>query len=372
MSIVLYTGLPGAGKSYSVVQYVLIPAAQEGRVIVTNVPLSDDFASHFGAVVRPVPSVDDAEGWRELPPGAVICFDEAWRFFPSGVQANKIPEFIREAFSMHRHRVDSEGRSQQIVLVTQQSSQLSRFVRDLVEQRFNMVKLTAVGVRKRFRVDVYDGAEVVESSRVRQIFGSYSAEVWRWYRSHTAGENGAAVVDEKPVDRRGNLLLSGLVKFGIPFGIVAVLYGVYGMSQFFDGAYDPAIQREKEKVAKLAEGSSAVAGKAGGVNGAGHSVTQTVAQRPEVRESDRWRIAAVVQGEKDSRLLVLLEDGAGRVRYAPAGVCEFVSREWSCLVDGERITSYSGGQRSARTLVGAGVSSAAGDAGQKVKQVTGS
>jgi len=39
MSVVAYTGLPGSGKSYGVVENVIIPCLQEGRPIVTNLPL---------------------------------------------------------------------------------------------------------------------------------------------------------------------------------------------------------------------------------------------------------------------------------------------------------------------------------------------
>ena len=38
MSIVGYSGLPGSGKSYGVVENVVIPALEAGRHIITNIP----------------------------------------------------------------------------------------------------------------------------------------------------------------------------------------------------------------------------------------------------------------------------------------------------------------------------------------------
>ena len=55
MSIVAYVGRPGSGKSYGVVENVVIPALKDGRKIITNIPLrrgylSDDFPE--GEVVQ--------------------------------------------------------------------------------------------------------------------------------------------------------------------------------------------------------------------------------------------------------------------------------------------------------------------------------
>lgn len=330
MSVFLYSGLPGAGKSYGVVEQILIPAAKAGRVICTNIALVSEFASEFRCVVLPVPSED--AGWAEIPAGAVVVIDEAWRFFPAGVQSNKLPEQIREAFAMHRHKVDADGRCQQWILVTQQAAQLSRFVRDLVEQHFRITKLAAVGATRKFRVDVYEGVELEESKRIRQIYGAYSADVWRFYRSHTASESGRSGADEGAIDKRGSVLNSWLVKFGLPAALVMLVFGGFRLAEWF-GVSGDAGEAPAEPAATM-QPSGGVVGLKGVPAGA---------SPPAVRkESARWRIAAELARTDGSGQLVVLEDASGRHRKVPGKWCIRVEGELTCEVDGEVVTFYSG------------------------------
>ena len=48
MSITAYTGLPGSGKTYGVVQHVIVPALQAGRRVVTNIPMRADVVASRG------------------------------------------------------------------------------------------------------------------------------------------------------------------------------------------------------------------------------------------------------------------------------------------------------------------------------------
>lgn len=340
MSVFYYSGRPGAGKSYGAVEHLLIPAAKEGRAIVTNLALAPGFAEAFRAPVIPVP--EDVAGqaaafWATLPPGCLVVIDEAWRFFPAGIAANKLPEQVREALTMHRHRLDEEGRSQQWVLISQNPSQVSKFVRDLVEQHYRITKLSAVGAHTKFRVDVYEGVELDETKRIRQIFGSYSAEVWQWYRSHTLAVAGADQVDEQAIDKRGSIWRSGWVRFGFPAAALLLAFGVFQVFSFF-GSF----------MGGGAEAAPAAGAAPSGVHqpkaAPSSPIVQKVAERPEKPLSVSWRLAALVQSETDGRLFVLLEGQNGRTRMAPKGVCEEVHRDWVCVVEGERVTSYSGGQ----------------------------
>ena len=52
MSISAYTGLPGHGKSYGVVDNVIRPALEKKREIFTNIPMnSDECLERFGMTV---------------------------------------------------------------------------------------------------------------------------------------------------------------------------------------------------------------------------------------------------------------------------------------------------------------------------------
>ena len=216
MSVVAYTGLPGSGKSYSVVEHQIVPALQAGRKVVTNLPMRLEEV--------------DARGWRgelvELPldvviaephkileyttPGCLLIIDEAWKIFPQGMQANKVaPEYGR-LLAEHRHMVDAGGNSVQIVLVVQDLANIAAFARRLVENTFVTTKLSFVGLSGSFRVDVFHGAQTGAtppvSQRLRMITGRYRKEVYALYKSHTLAVNAEQVgANEKGMDQRANI-----------------------------------------------------------------------------------------------------------------------------------------------------------------------
>jgi len=235
VSIYAYTGLPGSGKSYSVVQHQVLPALREGRTVVTNLPLKRDLVLEEtradAGCLREFPAelvaADPETIFEHFPEGSVLILDEVWKLFPSGLKTNNVPNAFKTAFAEHRHRVDAGGRSCQIVLVTQDLAQIAMFARQLVEQTFRTTKLTTVGFDKRFRVDVYAGPVAGPNppvnSAIRQIFGKYDKRIFRLYTSHTqslAAEDGA---DEKSVDRRGNVLLRP-VMLAAPFLVLGLLW----------------------------------------------------------------------------------------------------------------------------------------------------
>lgn len=333
-----YSGLPGAGKSYGAVEHLLMPAAKEGRPICTNIVLTDAFREAFPVQVLGVPSEvgDQVEFWREIPPGALVVLDEAWRFFPAGISANKLPESVREALAMHRHRVDEQGRSQQWVLISQNPSQTSKFVRDLVEQHFRITKLSAVGARSKFRVDVYEGVELDESKRVRQIFGSYRPEIWAFYRSHTASVSGTGEgVDESSVDKRGTVWRSGWVWFGFPVVGVLLLWGASTLVGFFPGTNERAgAQAARAAVAAGPRPSGEVAPAREKVQ-----LSAAVTGKPL---STVWRIAAELRSEESTKSWVVLVNDRDQLRRVSAGACIREDGQTICEVDGEKVAPFTG------------------------------
>lgn len=139
-------------------------------------------------------------------------------------------------FAEHRHKVGSDGYSQGIILVTQDLSQICRFVRDLIEETFRAVKLTAIGQSKKYRLDIYQGAVTgqapPEGRRLWQIFGEYKQDIFALYKSHTMSETGGAG-SEKKADDRANVLKSAGIKFMLPLAVVLMLGGAWKVSTFF-------------------------------------------------------------------------------------------------------------------------------------------
>ena len=183
--IILQTGVPGAGKTSSVVNMLMNDESythftdkdgvkKKRPLFVNGIPelkieheeLSDD-------QIREKPFQDF------LPYGSLVIIDEAQRLMGTRSAATKVPQYI-EALAMHRHH------GLDIVLITQHPSFLDSFVRRLV-QRHMHVSIKPVG-RKLYEwnecVDQPDSsvniAKAIERTFVvpKKSFGMYkSAEV---------------------------------------------------------------------------------------------------------------------------------------------------------------------------------------------------
>lgn len=71
--------------------------------------------------------VDALSSWHDLPNGAVIVADECWRDIPARAPGKQGPEWEQE-LAVHRHRGFG------CILIYQQGSQISAFVRGLVHK----------------------------------------------------------------------------------------------------------------------------------------------------------------------------------------------------------------------------------------------
>ncbi|WHV10196.1 hypothetical protein M2I83_16270 [Pseudomonas aeruginosa] len=137
MAIDAYVGKPGHGKSYGVVEHVIIPSLKQDRHVVTNIPLEVDMLlMDFGGTIEQLP-----EDWFEredladfAPPGSVLVLDELWRRWPKGQKTNDAPMADKKLLAEHRHRVDKKNRSMRVVMVTQDLDQLASWATLLVER----------------------------------------------------------------------------------------------------------------------------------------------------------------------------------------------------------------------------------------------
>lgn len=213
MSITAYVGLPGHGKSYGVVENVIMPACKSYRTVFTNIPCNADvFLERFGIapVQFDIDDIRDNENWftEIFEAGAIIVIDECWRLWPAGMNASRLRESDKTFFAEHRHMVGDSGHSTEIVLVTQDLSQIASFMRNLIETTFRVTKLSKVGSAKLYRVDVYSGSVTGPappvSRREREIPGKFKRNIYQLYKSHTKSSVGAG--DESRADGRFNVL----------------------------------------------------------------------------------------------------------------------------------------------------------------------
>ncbi|MDH0734125.1 hypothetical protein N5F23_26500 [Pseudomonas sichuanensis] len=327
MAIHAYVGKPGAGKSYGVVEHVVIPSLKQDRHVFTNIPLvADDLLAAFGGNITQLP--DDWHNLEDLgeiiPPGAVAIIDECWIRWPSGESINRARQTDKSLLAEHRHRVDIKNNSMRVVLVTQDLKQISSWVRDLVETTFRVRKLS----KKVYKVDIYQGAVTGDSppksKLVRTDAGIFKASVYTFYKSATQSASGS-VGDESAADGRSSIFRSfGLWSCLVAFLIFIVL-GSYGVKSFFSSNSDhpsptkPALHQVKQKPIE-------------------HPLSTT------------WRLVGFVHPSKpdpNSRSvaepLALISDSSGNTRYISFNHCRYTDdfTEAFCIVDGSKITSWS-------------------------------
>ena len=195
----LLLGQPGGGKSYESVAFHVIPAVvEQGRKVITNLPLRLDMWEHFfpgstklieirsnyqfeGKLYHPFSRVEDyGDSWRgkdELGPLYII--DECHKSLPRiGTPVN-----VEEWFAEHRH----EGAD--VLLITQSYGKINQAIRDAVQVVYRCKKATAFGSNEKYIRKVQDGlrGEVV-NTQVRE----YESKYFPLYRSHTKS-NGAVL-----------------------------------------------------------------------------------------------------------------------------------------------------------------------------------
>lgn len=398
-----YVGRPGHGKSYSVVEYVVIPSLKQDRHVITNIPLFvDDLVSVYGGQITQLPLdwADDVDWASTIPNGAVLVLDEVWRRFPSGQKVTAANPDDLALFKEHRHRVDSDGNSMRIVLVTQDTSDLSSWVRKLVDHTFFMNKLSDVGASNRFRVDIYQGCPTGERlpkrSLIRSTYGTYKPEIYRYYSSATQSDTGM-VGDETAADGRTNVWKSAFVWLTLGGGPVVGLIGLYFVISFFSSGGESS---EPDLSSPLTPEQQAAIHSQQNINQPVHDqpmgrparIVQAELEQPPAAApaqqalSATWRVAGYIgkaadmhgsqgpasppdplPGYPDESLgarhqlnqrqpLVILHGVFGTVRYVLLSECTpYPDRiHWYCDVDGERVTPWSGQPTLSGTMAGAG------------------
>lgn len=334
VSIAAYTGLPGSGKSYGVVENVVIPALKSGRHIVTNMPLEREKLLAFCGAGQITFVETNAEVATIVQmgidyPGVVFVLDECWRYWPAGKLPNQIPESEKEFFAMHRHRVGEDGFSTEIVLVTQDLSQISGFVRALVEQTFRATKLTAVGSKNKYRVDVYEGAvtgpKPSPTRRLREMYGKYKPEIYALYRSHTQSMV-AGAGDEVKADDRGSLLKGWRVKLSLA-ALALLPFLLWGASC--------SLLKFKDRVA-----GGGRAERSEGPTAAPQPAPNVQPTAPADRESTAWRFAGIIRIDSMEWALI---DGDRGTKRIPISFCRRdFSNDWFCRLGGEIVTRFTG------------------------------
>lgn len=397
-----YFGLPRSGKSYGVVEHVVIPSLQEDRHVITNIPLEGStLTSVFGGQITQLPSdwYEDPSFADSIPKGAVLILDEVWRKWPAGQSVNKVPKSELALCKEHGHRVDARGKAMRIVLVTQDPSDLAAWTRKLIAVSFRMEKLEALGMGGRYRVDIYKGCPTGENPPkrllVRQSTGTYKPEIYQYYRTATDADVGK-VGDETVSDKRGSIWRSKWLILCLLVGVTFPIVGVWQVLAFFspeppEAELEPAMVNPAPSATELQQLAPSAPAPAL-VNPLPPAVATAPGQPPL---SQAWRVGGFLKlpdpdapetpaawgsvggynstGERAiSRTTRVVLTGLYGRRFVDLDRCEFFPGgiDVFCDIDGERITPWSGqGQLSG--VVDAGISQVQQSAGARMEQGAG-
>ena len=245
-----YCGLTGQGKSYGAVENVIIPALKDKRLVFTNIPMNKDLCieRYQMAVVQFVIQdiVDNPEWFTEVfEPGSIFVCDEVWELWPAGLNAKSALLQHKTFLAKHRHLVGDNGRSTEIVLLTQDLSQIANFVRILVDSTFRSTKLTNLGLEKNYRIDVYfgpvTGVTPPATKREREIQGTFKKDVYALYKSHTESAVGAG--DETRTDKRFQVFGKTSIKLGFML-FVCLLISLYYSASHVKQKFYPSAETE--------------------------------------------------------------------------------------------------------------------------------
>lgn len=373
MSIILYAGLPGQGKSYSVVENVIVPALKAGRHVAHNLNLNDSVLGvlaerDIAGLLHQIPRDCTAEELIACcPPGCVIVVDEVWRYWPAGTKVNEVPKDQLSFFKEHRHRVGADGLASEIIIIDQDAkTAVPAWLRALIELTYIYTKHSALGSKTRYRCDVYSKCQSIEkptkSAKLRSLQGKYDPRIFAAYVSHTQSKSVGEGAMEVMADSRANLLktvlpwmVGAVVFFGIMLGL---------LSHVWDG-----MTHKNTPKAKTQTTAAAVPAKpppppvqVARVTPEAAPPTQTLAeptappqpQGPQL--SKRWRLLGFIKiGDGPS---VAYLTSATAKRRIPADLCEasikddrrsatdgprlLLGMDYRCLVDGEVVTSWTG------------------------------
>ena len=193
--ISLIQGRPGSGKSYEAVKYHILPALKDERMVVTNISVNHDVVKKVSGadIATFLHVVDDYYtsdydsksdfyifskpehydyNWRSQEGvGVLYVIDECHFCLPKSGAHDAVKKF----YTMHRHKgVD-------IVLLTQQISQLDKQILGLVEVLCKCTKATAMGSSSRYIKKVFDG---YRGDEVDRQFREYDKMIFPFYKSH--------------------------------------------------------------------------------------------------------------------------------------------------------------------------------------------
>ena len=174
--ITLITGVPGSGKTLSVVSDLAKKVKKEWadrKIFTHGIP-------ELTIPTEKIPEghkINDMNVWLQYPEnnGSVVIIDEAQNIFPPRSSGSKTPELV-EWLHVHRHSgVD-------IILITQMPGRIDKQVRDLVGAHYH-IHNTPLGVRMRYFWDYCENSPKSGMKNARPEVYKFDKKAFGLYKS---------------------------------------------------------------------------------------------------------------------------------------------------------------------------------------------
>ena len=334
MAIQLFCGLPGSGKSYGVIENILLPALHQNRKILTNIPLQleaieVDFPFQVGNIKQIGNDEITPEFLMEIPGGTVIIIDECWRWWPAGDKTNNIQPLYKEFFSEHRHKVGEDGKTQEIILVTQSPSDICLYLRQRIDKTVISNKNDAAGSKTTYNVGIYQQCPASLEKRhlkgeISSSYGKYKQSVFKYYKSHTKSESALPGL-EQTQDKRATIYNSSFFRFLLPAVGLGCIWGAFTVYGFF------------HKQEQVPEPSPTLP-----TSNLPQKINPPMNVTSPNKESKRFRVAGTVYRDGFLFVLVHVADQPHMISLQP-GQCKLGGLNGpECTIDGELVTSNTG------------------------------
>lgn len=265
----LLLGAPGGGKSYEAVVYHILKALEQGRKVITNLPLNvEEFRNidpAFPSLIelrdqtkaqRPTEDEEKRASiyprfrpdipWNSKPFSHLEDYQDEWKHPESGIGSLFVidechmvlprvgtPRDLEEWYSMHRHQLVD------VLLITQSYGKVNRAIIDLVQVCYRVRKNVALGSSTTYIRKVQDG---IRGAVVNEGIRKYKPEYFKLYRSHTLSSQ--AAIEDMAKDIRP-------IWFHWSFiGAAILISGAFLFMVFFDWSIfpEPKTTPDKKKV----------------------------------------------------------------------------------------------------------------------------
>lgn len=248
---IFHEGMPGSGKSYEAVVFVIIPALKTGRRVIARI----NGLNHAQiADLAEIPEEECRMLLVELTDEEVmriqevaqdkdlIVVDEIHKYWRAAQR--KLGDEITDFVSEHRHRgIDIIGMGQNL-------NDLHSIWRYRCNRKLVFKKLDAVGQVNRYTWTSYSGELLaagrrtqVEFTKVQSGIRSYETKYFGTYASTTADDNNMGTYS----DDRSNALKGWKIRFGVPLSILCFLascYAIYYIISDFNAPVNEVVEQQ--------------------------------------------------------------------------------------------------------------------------------